>query len=39
MGGEHEDIAELQGTYDRGYTHFPDKWCWERHKNLEVPEG
>ena len=27
MGGEHEDIGEMQDTYDQGYTNFPDKQC------------
>jgi hypothetical protein len=27
MGGEPEDIAEMQDAYDRGYTNFPDKQC------------
>lgn len=27
MGGEHEDIAEMQDTCGRRYTNFPDKQC------------
>jgi hypothetical protein len=27
MGGEHEDIAEMQVTYGRQYTNFPGKQC------------
>jgi hypothetical protein len=27
MGGVHEDIAEMQDGYDRGYTNFSDKQC------------